>query len=371
MSAVQINDVVKRYGALEVVHGINLAIQPQEFVVLVGPSGCGKSTTLRMVAGLEDISDGTVSIGGRVVNKVAPKDRDVAMVFQNYALYPHLNVAENIAFGLRVRGEKRDVIDKAVVEAAQILGLTDYLARKPADLSGGQRQRVAMGRAIVRRPKVFLFDEPLSNLDAKLRTHMRAEIKHLHKRMQATSIYVTHDQVEAMTLADRIVIMNGGNIEQIGSPMEVFLEPANTFVAGFIGSPPMNLLDAVIAKRGGGVKAVLTGNTGQSLSIPDAFAKAAAEGQPIKLGLRPEIMSVRTGDGRETLDCAIELVEPLGAEALLHGKTDGHSFIAKAETLYSHHELNAVARLGIDTARIHVFDAATGRSLKAGSGLRP
>ncbi|CDZ33917.1 ATPase component of ABC-type sugar transporter [Neorhizobium galegae bv. officinalis] len=371
MSAVQINDVVKRYGALEVVHGISLAIQPQEFVVLVGPSGCGKSTTLRMVAGLEEISGGTVSIGGRVVNKVAPKDRDVAMVFQNYALYPHLNVAENIAFGLRVRGEKRDVIDKAVAEAAQILGLTDYLARKPADLSGGQRQRVAMGRAIVRRPKVFLFDEPLSNLDAKLRTHMRAEIKHLHKRMQATSIYVTHDQVEAMTLADRIVIMNGGNIEQVGSPMEVFLEPANTFVAGFIGSPPMNLLDAVIAKRDGGVKAVLTGDVGQSLSIPDAFAKAATEGQPVKLGLRPEIMSIRTGDGRETLDCAIELVEPLGAEALLHGKADGHSFVAKAETLYSHHELNGVARLGIDTTRIHVFDAGTGRSLKTGSALRP
>ncbi len=371
MSAVQINDVVKRYGALEVVHGINLSIQPQEFVVLVGPSGCGKSTTLRMLAGLEDISGGTVAIDGRVVNKIAPKDRDVAMVFQNYALYPHLNVAENIAFGLRVRGEKRNVVDKAVAEAAQILGLTEYLARKPADLSGGQRQRVAMGRAIVRRPKIFLFDEPLSNLDAKLRTHMRAEIKQLHKRMQATSVYVTHDQVEAMTLADRIVIMNRGNIEQVGSPMEVFLEPANVFVASFIGSPPMNLFDATIDKQGGYAKAVLTGDAGQSLTIPDAFARNAVQGQPVKLGIRPEIMSVEVADGQDVLNCSIDLVEPLGAEALLHGKADGQSFIAKAETLYADHSLNGVTRLGIDTARIHVFAAASGRSLTAAGRARP
>jgi len=365
MSAVQISDVIKRYGAFEVVHGINLAIQPEEFVVLVGPSGCGKSTTLRMVAGLEDISEGTISIGGREVNKIAPKDRDVAMVFQNYALYPHLSVAENIAFGLRVRGERREVISQAVSEAAQILGLTDYLSRKPADLSGGQRQRVAMGRAIVRKPKVFLFDEPLSNLDAKLRTYMRAEIKQLHRRMKATSIYVTHDQVEAMTLADRIVIMNSGNIEQVGSPMEVFLEPANTFVAGFIGSPPMNLLDAFIAKRDGAVRAVLAGQSGQSLAVPDVFARAATDGQPIKLGIRPEIMSVRTDNAPDVLECAIELVEPLGAEALLHGKAGGQSFIAKEETLYSNHQLNAVSRLGVDSTRIHIFDAATGRTLKA------
>ncbi|KJF67566.1 MULTISPECIES: ABC transporter ATP-binding protein [Rhizobium] len=371
MSAVQINDVVKRYGAFEVVHGINLSIQPQEFVVLVGPSGCGKSTTLRMLAGLEDISDGTVSMDGRVVNKIAPKDRDVAMVFQNYALYPHLSVADNIAFGLRVRGEKRAVIDKAVAEAAQILGLTEYLARKPADLSGGQRQRVAMGRAIVRRPKIFLFDEPLSNLDAKLRTHMRAEIKLLHKRMHATSIYVTHDQVEAMTLADRIVIMNGGHIEQVGSPMEVFLEPANIFVASFIGSPPMNLLDGTIEKRDGVVKVALTGGSGQRFSIPEAFAKNATEGQSVKLGLRPEIMSVEADDGREILNCSIDLVEPLGAEALLHGKADGQPFIAKAETLYGDHALNGISRLSIDTTRIHVFDAATGRSLKTKGDMRP
>jgi multiple sugar transport system ATP-binding protein len=364
MSAVEINDVVKRYGALEVVHGINLSIQPKEFVVLVGPSGCGKSTTLRMVAGLEDISGGTVSIGGRAVNKVAPKDRDVAMVFQNYALYPHLDVAENIAFGLRVRREKKDVVNKAVAEAAQILGLTDYLKRKPADLSGGQRQRVALGRAIVRKPKVFLFDEPLSNLDAKLRTHMRAEIKLLHRRMEATSIYVTHDQVEAMTLADRIVIMNNGHIEQVGSPMDVFLEPANTFVASFIGSPPMNLIDATITIIDGKARGVIAGGAGQSLTIPEAFARNTRDGQTVKLGIRPEAMLVNADASTEAVDCVIDLVEPLGAEALLHGRIDDHPFIAKAETLSAIHDLADIRRLGIDTSRMHVFDAETGRTLK-------
>ncbi|MGI9490188.1 MAG: ABC transporter ATP-binding protein, partial [Geminicoccaceae bacterium] len=219
MAAVTLENVVKRYGTVEVVHGINLEIGSKEFVVLVGPSGCGKSTTLRMIAGLEEITEGTISIGDRVVNEVAPKDRDVAMVFQNYALYPHLNVAENIAFGLRIRRVKKQQIAESVAEVAKILGLTEYLERRPADLSGGQRQRVAMGRAIVRHPEVFLFDEPLSNLDAKLRTQMRAEIRRLHNRLGVTSVYVTHDQVEAMTLADRIVIMNEGRIEQIGTPM--------------------------------------------------------------------------------------------------------------------------------------------------------
>ncbi|CAM9990017.1 unnamed protein product, partial [Chrysoparadoxa australica] len=250
MAGVQLNGIVKAYGAVQVVHGIDLEVNEQEFVVLVGPSGCGKSTTLRMIAGLEEISDGDLTIDGRRVNRVAPKDRDVAMVFQNYALYPHLNVAENIAFGLRIRKESKEVIASSVEEVGNILGLTPYLERRPADLSGGQRQRVAMGRAIVRRPKVFLFDEPLSNLDAKLRTQMRAEIKRLHKRLGATSIYVTHDQVEAMTLADRIVVMNDGKIEQVGSPMELFLNPANTFVAGFLGSPPMNMVAARIASGG-------------------------------------------------------------------------------------------------------------------------
>jgi len=363
MSAVEINQIVKRYGALEVVHGISLSIQPKEFVVLVGPSGCGKSTTLRMVAGLEDISDGKVSIGGREVNRVAPKDRDVAMVFQNYALYPHLDVAENIAFGLRVRHEKKDVIEKAVAEAATILGLTEYLKRKPADLSGGQRQRVAMGRAIVRKPKVFLFDEPLSNLDAKLRTHMRAEIKRLHQRMEATSIYVTHDQVEAMTLADRIVIMNGGYIEQVGTPMEVFLRPANTFVASFIGSPPMNLIDASVRSIDGALHGIVSGDTEQALRLPEAFARNASEGQAVKLGIRPEGITLSNIAEGRAIGCSIDLVEPLGAEALLHGRINGQVFIAKTETPAELDRLWSVDQLGVDTERMHVFDAQTGRSL--------
>jgi len=257
MSSVKLTDVDKYYGALKVVHGINLTIAPQEFVVLVGPSGCGKSTTLRMIAGLEEISGGTVAIEDKTVNRVAPKDRDVAMVFQNYALYPHLEVYENIAFGLRIRKESKEHIEKSVTEVSEILGLTPYLKRRPAELSGGQRQRVAMGRAIVRHPKVFLFDEPLSNLDAKLRTQMRAEIKRLHTRLGVTSVYVTHDQVEAMTLADRIVVMNDGIIEQIGTPMELFNNPANMFVAGFIGSPPMNQLEGTISTRSDKLQAIV------------------------------------------------------------------------------------------------------------------
>ena len=250
MSGVKLNGIVKAYGAVQVVHGIDLSIAEKEFVVLVGPSGCGKSTTLRMIAGLEEISDGEVSIHEKVVNRIAPKDRDVAMVFQNYALYPHLNVADNMAFGLRIRKMPKAEIEKQISEVAEILELTEYLNRKPAELSGGQRQRVAMGRALVRHPKVFLFDEPLSNLDAKLRTQMRAEIRRLHNRLGVTSIYVTHDQVEAMTLADRIVVMNDGNIEQVGTPMELFMNPANTFVAGFLGSPPMNQLNGILNENG-------------------------------------------------------------------------------------------------------------------------
>jgi multiple sugar transport system ATP-binding protein len=373
MSAVELTQVVKRYGVLEVVHGINLSIDPREFVVLVGPSGCGKSTTLRMVAGLEDISDGSVSIRGRVVNKIAPKDRDVAMVFQNYALYPHLSVAENIAFGLRVRREKNDVIKKAVAEAASILGLTDYLQRKPADLSGGQRQRVAMGRAIVRKPEVFLFDEPLSNLDAKLRTQMRAEIKRLHKRMEATSIYVTHDQVEAMTLADRIVIMNNGKIEQVGTPMEVFLHPANTFVASFIGSPPMNLVTATVTSVDGNPCAVLRAeeiDTTIAVPIPAPLRHHATEGRVVTLGIRPEAMSLDPHrDGQSApFPCQIDLVEPLGSEALLHGRLNGHQIIAKTETPSELARLSGVEELHIDLRRLHLFDGESGQALVPGDG---
>jgi multiple sugar transport system ATP-binding protein len=248
MAQVIISDIVKKFGKTEVVHGISLDIIDKEFVVLVGPSGCGKSTVLRMVAGLEKITSGTVSIGDRIVNDIAPKDRDVAMVFQNYALYPHMNVFGNMSFGLKLSKTPKAEILERVNEAAAILGLEELLHRKPHELSGGQRQRVAMGRAIVRKPSVFLFDEPLSNLDAKLRTQMRVEIKRLHQKVQSTAIYVTHDQVEAMTLADRIVVMRNGNIEQVGQPIELFQNPANTFVAGFIGSPPMNLVPARIVK---------------------------------------------------------------------------------------------------------------------------
>ena len=246
MAQVVLKKVVKRFGKEEVVHGIDLDIADREFVVLVGPSGCGKSTTLRMVAGLEKISEGEIFIGDRLVNDVAPKDRHVAMVFQNYALYPHMNVYKNMSFGLQLRKVPKAEIEKRVMEAAGILGLQDLLKRKPFELSGGQRQRVAMGRAIVRNPDVFLFDEPLSNLDAKLRTQMRTEIKRLHQKVQSTIIYVTHDQVEAMTMADRIVVMRDGYIEQTGNPLELFQNPVNTFVAGFIGTPPMNLVPAKI-----------------------------------------------------------------------------------------------------------------------------
>ena len=365
MASVTLENVVKRYGEVQVVHGVDLEIGSKEFVVLVGPSGCGKSTTLRMIAGLEEITEGTISIGGKVVNEVAPKDRDVAMVFQNYALYPHLNVAENIAFGLRIRRVKKQQIAESVAEVAKILGLTDYLERRPADLSGGQRQRVAMGRAIVRHPEVFLFDEPLSNLDAKLRTQMRAEIKRLHNRLGVTSVYVTHDQVEAMTLADRIVIMNEGRIEQIGAPMDLFMNPANTFVAGFIGSPPMNLLDAEVVSEDGALKARL--GDGANFPLPEASGLAKGEGRPITVGIRPEDVGIEQHNGSDGTPCVLDLVEPLGSEALLHTSVAGHPFIVKAETRGDVAHLNAVDRLYFDPAHVHVFDRETGDTIDARS----
>ena len=359
MSGVTLDGIVKRYGTLQVVHGVDLTVAPQEFVVLVGPSGCGKSTTLRMVAGLEEISDGTVSIDGRVVNRVAPKDRDVAMVFQNYALYPHLSVAENIAFGLRIRRAPKSEIASSVDEAAGILGLTDYLERRPADLSGGQRQRVAMGRAIVRRPKVFLFDEPLSNLDAKLRTQMRAEIKRLHKRLGATSIYVTHDQVEAMTLADRIVVMHDGRIEQIGTPMELFLNPANTFVAGFLGSPPMNMIDAVIED---GADAPVARFGDQSLVLDRLPGLRGAAGRRVTLGIRPEYVTLASG-APNRVAIELDLIETLGSEALLHATLNGEPFVMKSETKGAVSRLQGVDAFSIEPALIKVFDHETGRAL--------
>ena len=359
MSGVKLSQLVKRYGDIEVVKAIDLEVQPSEFVVLVGPSGCGKSTTLRMIAGLEEITAGTVSIGGREVNRVAPKDRDVAMVFQNYALYPHLNVADNIAFGLRIRKTPKDEVKSMVSDVADILGLTDYLERRPAELSGGQRQRVAMGRAIVRHPEVFLFDEPLSNLDAKLRSQMRAEIKRLHKRLDVTSIYVTHDQVEAMTLADRIVVMNDGIIEQIGTPMELFLNPANTFVAGFIGSPPMNQFEATLS---GSSDAPVAEVADQVLPLATYPELAERIGSKVTVGIRPEHAEVhKLGDNSLKVD--LDLVETLGSEALLHTTLGDNTFIIKTETEGYFSTLDQVSAFSVDPAQVKVFDIDTGRVL--------
>jgi len=339
MSGVNLEGIVKAYGAFQVVHGIDLEVAEQEFVVLVGPSGCGKSTTLRMIAGLEEITDGDLTIDGRRMNRVAPKDRDVAMVFQNYALYPHLNV--------------KTTID----DVAQILGLTPYLDRRPADLSGGQRQRVAMGRAIVRHPKVFLFDEPLSNLDAKLRTQMRAEIKRLHNRLGVTSIYVTHDQVEAMTLADRIVVMNDGRIEQVGTPMELFNNPANTFVAGFLGSPPMNQLKGTLTETGARVGSA-------ELKIDGALGNHA--GRDVIVGIRPEHVTLRDEGNSSALPVALDLVEPLGSEALLHARHDDDAMVFKADTNGDIAHLSGVDAVHVPTHLIKLFDAETGRALNVG-----
>lgn len=354
MSTVKLKNLVKRYGDITVVQGINLEVKAKEFVVLVGPSGCGKSTTLRMLAGLEEITEGEVSIGDRVINDVAPKDRDVAMVFQNYALYPHLSVAENIAFGLRIRKMPKDQIKKTVADVAEVLELTPLLERRPADLSGGQRQRVAMGRAIVRHPKVFLFDEPLSNLDAKLRTQMRAEIKQLHKRLGVTSVYVTHDQVEAMTLADRIVVMSNGKIEQVGTPMELFNSPANTFVATFIGSPPMNLIEATVEISDAGCYALFEG---QRCLIPRL--SQLTDGDQIIFGIRPEYIDIEPTDNATAIDVKIDLVETLGSEALLHCKFLDKPFVIKVETHGQITHLDNLDTLYFRQDAITVFDKKT------------
>lgn len=358
MAGVSLSGIVKAYGTLQVVHGIDLEVQEKEFVVLVGPSGCGKSTTLRMIAGLEEITGGDLEIDGRRMNRVAPKDRDVAMVFQNYALYPHLNVADNMAFGLRIRKTPKDQIQETITEVAEVLGLTPYLERRPADLSGGQRQRVAMGRAIVRHPKVFLFDEPLSNLDAKLRTQMRAEIKRLHNRLGVTSVYVTHDQVEAMTLADRIVVMNDGAIEQVGTPMELFNNPANTFVAGFLGSPPMNQMKGQLTETG-----AMIGDTEIKLSgTINGFA-----GRDVIVGIRPEHVSLTPGEETSVLPINLDLVEPLGSEALLHAHRDDESMVFKAETQGNIDQFGGVREVHVPAPLVKVFDADTGQAIDLGA----
>ncbi|MFS8049787.1 ABC transporter ATP-binding protein [Rhizobium sp. BR 314] len=345
MASIDIQNVKKAYGHVQVLHDIDLRIKDGEFVVLVGPSGCGKSTLLRMIAGLEDISGGEIRIAENRVNELHPKDRDIAMVFQSYALYPHMNVAGNMSYSLRLRKIAKEGISKAVANAAAKLGLDPLLERRPKALSGGQRQRVAMGRAIVRQPKAFLFDEPLSNLDARLREQMRAEIKKLHGDLKATSIYVTHDQIEAMTLADRIVAMHGGVVQQVGSPLELYDHPANLFVAGFIGSPGMNFLDAIY--EGNGVK--LKDGTIVALSEP---LKLAA-GTKVTLGIRPEhvVLSSNPGD----MAASVELIEPTGFGIILHLSLHGLPF--KVFTL-DRSALSAGDRVNVafPAQHLHVFD---------------
>ncbi len=366
MANVILKNVVKSYGKLEVVHGINLEVKDKEFVVLVGPSGCGKSTALRMIAGLEDITDGTIVINDRVVNDLAPKDRDAAMVFQNYALYPHMNVYKNMSFGLTLRKMPKDEIDRRVQEAADILELSELLYRKPHELSGGQRQRVAMGRAIVRRPAVYLFDEPLSNLDAKLRTQMRLEIKQLHHNVQNTIIYVTHDQVEAMTLADRIVVMRDGYIEQVGSPLEIFQNPANAFVAGFIGSPPMNLHPATIINEGDVQKVKLSDHL--EIPIPKKNGTDFGNGKNVIMGLRTEDLFIAHEDDKldpkihYRIEGTVKIVEPLGNETNLHMDLNGANLICKAEGRRIY-EVDEKLDMTIDLTHLHLFDAETEQSI--------
>jgi multiple sugar transport system ATP-binding protein len=350
MASVSFREIKKDFGKTAVLHGISIDIADGEFMVLVGPSGCGKSTLLRMLAGLEEINAGSIAIDSRVVNDVESKDRDVAMVFQSYALYPHMTVRDNMGFSLKLRKDKQSVIDARVDQAAKILNLKEYLHRYPRELSGGQRQRVAMGRAIVRDPKVFLFDEPLSNLDAKLRVAMRAEIKALHQRLKTTTVYVTHDQVEAMTMADRIAVMNDGRVEQLGEPLELYDRPANLFVAQFIGSPAMNVFDGVLRKFSSHVDGL-----GHRWPISTA---GGTEGQAVKYGIRPEHIAV----GSNGIPAEVVVVEPMGAEAELVVKvgevsftvvTHGRSTAGPGDKIYLNPEL----------LNAHVFDAATGKRL--------
>ena len=351
MANVSLRDLGKSFGNTTVLRDINLEIADGEFVVLVGPSGCGKSTTLRIIAGLEEASVGEIEIAGRQVNNLEPKERNIAMVFQNYAIYPHMTVRKNIGFGLRTSRLGRADKNKRLEEVASILDMTDLLDRKPAQLSGGQRQRVAIGRAMVRDPAVFLFDEPLSNLDAQLRTQMRLEIKRLHQRVGNTIIFVTHDQVEAMTMADRIVIMNDGMIQQVGTPSEVYHKPANTFVAQFIGAPSMNMIAAETTESG------LRLFNGATIDI--SFENSAP-GRPVILGVRPEDFLV--GDSAALIEGQVSVCEPLGAETLLHVAINGTEVIAKASGRNAP-DVAAVVGLSVDPKTMHIFDQATGRAL--------
>jgi multiple sugar transport system ATP-binding protein len=350
MATVEIRDVRKAFGSTKVLHGVSVDIADGQFVVLVGPSGCGKSTLLRMLAGLENITGGEISIGGRVVNDVPPKDRDIAMVFQNYALYPHMTVFENMAFSLKLAGAPKDFMEQEVQKAARILGLEQLLHRYPRQLSGGQRQRVAMGRAIVRNPQVFLFDEPLSNLDAKLRVQMRAEIKELHQRLKVTTVYVTHDQIEAMTMADLIVVMNHGRIEQAGAPLELYDRPANLFVAGFIGSPAMNMIPGQIVGGafvdGGGIR----------WPLPPGCK--AAEGAEVVYGIRPEHLKL----DRDGIKASVHVIEPTGSETQVIMKIGGANVMgAFRERIVE--KPGEPLPVSPDVALVHLFDKSTGQRI--------
>ncbi len=363
MAEVVLKNLLKMFADVVAVNNMNLTIHDREFLVLVGPSGCGKTSTLRMVAGLEEITAGEVYIGGRLVNNLPPKDRDIAMVFQNYALYPHMTVYDNMAFGLKMRKFPRAEIEERIQEAAEILGIQELLKRKPRQLSGGQRQRVAVGRAIVRHPQVFLFDEPLSNLDAKLRVQMRVELKRLHQRLQATVIYVTHDQVEAMTLGDRVVVMKDGVIQQVGDPMEVYARPANKFVAGFIGSPAMNFLDCTVTGVGGNL---LLEAQGLRISIPEGRAPSLASyvGRPVTLGIRPEDIkeAVEGSTLGACFDANVEVVEPLGSEVLLDIMVGPNPLVARVPPS-STAKVQEKVQLFVDQGKIHLFDPSTERAI--------
>ena len=360
MAEVTFKGVKKAYGPVTVIPHFDLGIKDHEFMVMVGPSGCGKSTALRMIAGLEEVSGGTIEIDHRVVNDVPPKDRDIAMVFQSYALYPHMSVRENLEFGLKIRKTPREEMDRRVAEAARTLNITEFLDRKPKQLSGGQRQRVALGRAIVRQPKVFLFDEPLSNLDAKLRVQMRAEISKLQKNLKTTTVYVTHDQVEAMTMGDRIAVMSRGELQQVGTPLEVYEQPANLFVASFIGTPPMNFVPATLAD--GAVVA-----SGFRMPVPAAFRAGAAgqDGKKVVLGIRPENLreAAREGVGETVpVTANVEFVEPLGHEVIVHGRVGDELLIAKVDP-HRAPAMGATVPLVIEVEAAHLFDAASEQRL--------
>ncbi|MEI5997328.1 sn-glycerol-3-phosphate ABC transporter ATP-binding protein UgpC [Paraburkholderia bengalensis] len=353
MAAVQLNGIYKRYGDTQVVHGIDLHIDDGEFVVLVGPSGCGKSTLMRMVAGLEEISGGELTIGGTRANGLPPQQRNISMVFQSYALYPHLSVYDNIAFGPRIRKESQTSFKPRIEAAAKMLNLSSYLDRLPRALSGGQRQRVAMGRAVVREPSLFLFDEPLSNLDAKLRVQMRTEIKALHQRLKNTVIYVTHDQIEAMTMADRIVVMNAGRIEQIGRPLELYDRPANLFVASFLGSPSMNFAEGEVVSAANGVALQLADNV--RIPLPGASAKPGAR---LTLGVRPEHIEASS----EGIPMDVEVIEPTGAETHLYGKIGGAAWCVTMRQRASIEPGQRVT-LRFPEQHMHLFDTDSGRRL--------